>query len=59
MGHIVHFDVSGPRNIDTLLGMLQWERYGFYKKRVGTHYAELEFFASSGICGSRSAFRSA
>jgi hypothetical protein len=30
---------------------------GFHKKCVGTRYAKLVFFASGGICESRSAFR--
>jgi hypothetical protein len=30
-------------NVDTLFFMLGWDRYGFYKKHVGTCYAELVF----------------
>jgi hypothetical protein len=31
--------------------MLGWHRYGFYKKRVGTCYAELVFLNSVGSMG--------
>jgi hypothetical protein len=57
MGHVVHSDATGARNIDTLFFMLGWAWYGFHKKCDGTHDAILAFFASGRICGSRSAFR--
>jgi hypothetical protein len=58
VGHVVYSRASGTRNVDALFFMLAWDRYEFYKKHVGTSYVELVFFfASSGINGSRSAFR--
>jgi hypothetical protein len=50
-GHVVHFSASGPRNVDKLFVILRWERYGFYKKRVETHYAKLEFLHPVGSAG--------
>jgi hypothetical protein len=35
VGHIVHFGVSGVRNIDTLFFMLGWDRYGLTKSASG------------------------
>jgi hypothetical protein len=55
--HVVHSGASEPWNIDALFFMLGWDRYGFNKKRVGTCYSKHWFFASSGICGTCSAFR--
>jgi hypothetical protein len=43
IGHLVHFSVSGPRNIDALFFMLGWARCGFHKKCPGTRYAEFVF----------------
>jgi hypothetical protein len=34
----------------------RWDRYGFHKKRVKTHYVELAFFASGGLSGSHRTF---
>jgi hypothetical protein len=39
-----------------LFFMLRWDRYIFNKKHAGTCYVEFVFFASSGICRSRSTF---
>jgi hypothetical protein len=43
IGHVVDFAASGARNIEVVFFMLCGDRYGFDKKRVGTHYAELVF----------------
>jgi hypothetical protein len=56
-GHIVQSDASRPRNIDTLFFMLLWAQWSFPKK----HDDKLRrtcVFASGGICGSPSVFRS-
>jgi hypothetical protein len=37
----VHFGALGERNMIALFFTLEWDRYGFEKKRVGTGYAEL------------------
>jgi hypothetical protein len=47
----VHFGVSVPRNVDAVFFMLRWYRYGFYKKRIRTHYVELVFFHPVGSTG--------
>jgi hypothetical protein len=39
-----------------LFFMLEWNRYGFDKKRIRTRYAKLLFCTSDGICDSHSAF---
>jgi hypothetical protein len=44
VGHVLHFDASERRNVIALFFMLERDRYGFDKKRAGTHYAELVFF---------------
>jgi hypothetical protein len=43
VGHIVHSDASGPRNVDALFFLLGWDWYRFHKKHTGTHYVELVF----------------
>jgi hypothetical protein len=49
--HVVDSGASGARNIDALFVMLGWYRYGCYKKRVGTRYAELVFSNPVGSVG--------
>jgi hypothetical protein len=41
MGHVVHCSASRVQNLDTLFFLLRWDWYGFYKKRIGTHYTKL------------------
>jgi hypothetical protein len=42
-GHVVHSIVSGTQNINALFYMLGCDRYGFHKKRAGTHTLNLCF----------------
>jgi hypothetical protein len=43
-GHVVYSGASGARNMLALFLMLEWDRYGFNKKRIGTHYTKLVLF---------------
>jgi hypothetical protein len=47
--HIAYSGASGARNVIALFFMLEWDRYGFNKKRVRTCYTKVVFFASGGI----------
>jgi hypothetical protein len=47
-GHVVHCGVSGARIVIALLFMLEWDWYGFDKKRIGTRYAEHVFLHQLG-----------
>jgi hypothetical protein len=49
--HVVHSGVSGARNVDALLFMLVWDRYGFDKRHTRTQYAELVFPQPGGYAG--------
>jgi hypothetical protein len=48
-GHVAHSDASVTQNVKALFFMLGWDcrfgwdRYGFHKKHIGTHYAKLMF----------------
>jgi hypothetical protein len=50
-GHIMHFGVSGPRNVDATFFMPESARCDFNKKRAGTHYVEIVFFHPLGSAG--------
>jgi hypothetical protein len=43
MGHVVHSDASGTRNVDSVFFLLRRDWCGFYKKRIGTSYVKLVF----------------
>jgi hypothetical protein len=43
VGTIVHSCASGAQNVDALFFILEWDRYGFNKKRARTCYTELMF----------------
>jgi hypothetical protein len=48
----------GTQDVYELVFILEWAHCSFHKKHAEKHYAELVFFASSGIYGPRSAFLS-
>jgi hypothetical protein len=50
-GHVVHFDGSGVRIVDTQFFKLGLDRYGFDKKRFRTRYGELVFSHPVGPVG--------
>jgi hypothetical protein len=35
VGHVVHSDAFGARNVNAQIFMLMWDRYGFNKKASG------------------------
>jgi hypothetical protein len=55
VGSVVHFSVSGARNIDAIFFMLGWDGVDSTKCALGNVMSSV-CFASSGICGSRNAF---
>jgi hypothetical protein len=48
---MVHSGAYGSQNVDALLFMLEWDRYGFNKKRTGTRYAKPVFLHPLGSVG--------
>jgi hypothetical protein len=61
-GHILRSGVSWLQNVDVLLIMLCWARYGLHKKSTGRCYTELVFLqlveyaghvVHSGVSGAR------
>jgi hypothetical protein len=51
VGHVVHSGVSRPQNVDAVFFILEWDRYGFHKKRVRTRYAEVVFLHPARFLG--------
>jgi hypothetical protein len=43
LGYIVYSGPSAAQNVVTLFFILEWDRYGFGKKRDETHYTEHAF----------------
>jgi hypothetical protein len=50
-GHVVHSGPSRTRNVIALFFMLDWDMYGYDKKRAKTFYAELMFLEPVGSAG--------
>jgi hypothetical protein len=51
VGTIVHSGASGAQNVHALFFILEWDRYGFNKKRARTCYTELMFSHPVGSVG--------
>jgi hypothetical protein len=51
VAHVVHSGLPRVRNVVTLFFMLEWDRYGFYKKRARASYNELVFLHPVGSTG--------
>jgi hypothetical protein len=47
----VHSSASGVQNVNALFFMLWWDRCGFDKNPIGTHYVELVFLHPVGSVG--------
>jgi hypothetical protein len=50
-GQVVHSGVSGARKVEALFFIPGWDRYGFDKKYIGTHYSYLVFLHPVGSVG--------
>jgi hypothetical protein len=51
MGHVVHSSASREQNVIAVFFMLEWDQYGFDKKRAWTHYVEVVFLHPVGWVG--------
>jgi hypothetical protein len=47
----MHCSASEVQNVNTLFFMLWWDRHGFDKKHIRTHYVEPMFLHSVGYAG--------
>jgi hypothetical protein len=50
-GHVVHFGVSGARNVDAIFFTLRCAWCGIRKKRIRKHYSKLVFLHLVGSAG--------
>jgi hypothetical protein len=51
VGHLVHFDAYGARNIDSVFFILGRDWCSFHKNRIGTSYVELVLLRPVGYAG--------
>jgi hypothetical protein len=51
VGHVVHSSASREQNVIAVFFMLEWDQYGFDKKRAWTHYVEVVFLHPVGWVG--------
>jgi hypothetical protein len=51
VGHVVHSVASGARNIDAIIFLHGWDRYGLHKRGAETRYARHVFLQLVGsVC---------